>query len=96
MAPEPSRIASNAPASALVISEVRFLRESLAKILNHAEGIHVCRESGTLAEALAIAQAQQPEIVLLDVAFPGGVQTAKMLVGRASRGERSCARDHRD
>jgi DNA-binding NarL/FixJ family response regulator len=79
MAPEPSRIASNALSSALVISEVRFLRESLAKILTHAAGIHVCRETGTLAQALAIAQAQQPEIVLLDVAFPGGVQTAKSL-----------------
>jgi two-component system nitrate/nitrite response regulator NarL len=79
MAPEPSRIASNALASALVVSEVRFLRESLAKILTHAAGFHVCRETGTLAQALAITQAQQPEIVLLDVAFPGGVETAKCL-----------------
>jgi two-component system, NarL family, nitrate/nitrite response regulator NarL len=79
MAPEPSRIASNVPASALVVSEVRFLRESLANILTHAAGIYVCRESGTLAQALAIAQAQRPEIVLLDVAFPGGVQAAKSL-----------------
>jgi two-component system nitrate/nitrite response regulator NarL len=79
MAAEPSRIAFNAPASALIVSEVRFLRESLAEVLTHAAGIHVCGQSGTLAQALAIAQAQRPEIVLLDVAFPGGVQAAKSL-----------------
>jgi DNA-binding NarL/FixJ family response regulator len=77
MAPEPSRI--NLSASALVVSEVRFLRESLAKILTDAAGIHVCIESDTLAHALAIARAHLPEIVLLDVAFPGGVQAAKSL-----------------
>lgn len=77
MAPEPSRI--NVSASALVVSEVRFLRESLAKILTDAAGIDVCIESDTLAHALAVARTHLPEIVLLDVAFPGGVQAAKSL-----------------
>jgi two-component system, NarL family, nitrate/nitrite response regulator NarL len=79
MAAEPSRIAFNAEPMAFIVSEVRFLRESLAEVLAHAAGIHVCGHSGTLAHALAIVQAQRPEIVLLDVAFPGGVEAARSL-----------------
>jgi DNA-binding NarL/FixJ family response regulator len=79
MGPEPNRIVPTAPASALIVSEVRFLRESLAEILTRSAGIRVCGQSDTLAHALAIAQARRPEIVLLDVAFPGGVQAAMAL-----------------
>jgi len=75
---QPNLAARTAPASALIVSEVRFLRESLAEILIRAN-IRVCGQSGTLAHALAIAQARRPEIVLLDVAFPGGVQAAMAL-----------------
>jgi two-component system nitrate/nitrite response regulator NarL len=77
MAPEPNRITP--AASALIVSEVRFLRESLAEILVRAANIRVCGQSGTLAHALGIAQVQRPEIVLLDVGFPSGVQAAKGL-----------------
>ena len=43
MAAEPSRIAFNAEPMAFIVSEVRFLRESLAEVLAHAAGIHVCQ-----------------------------------------------------
>jgi DNA-binding NarL/FixJ family response regulator len=79
MEPEPNRIAVSRPADALIVSEVRFLRESLAEILTRTTSIRVCGLSSTLAHALATAQAQQPEIVLLDVAFPGGIQAAARL-----------------
>lgn len=55
----------------LIVSEVRFLRESLAEILARAPGIAICAHSATLAEALAAAGALRPAIVLLDAAFPG-------------------------
>ena len=70
------QIASAAPVRALIVSEVCFLRESLAEILTRA-GIMVCGQIGSLP--LALATAQEPEIVLLDVAFPGGVGAAKDL-----------------
>ena len=63
----------------LIISEVRFLRESLAEILQRAPGIHVSGQSATLAHALAAAEALRPQIVLLDAAFPGGTQAAARL-----------------
>ena len=76
MAPGPSRIASSPPASALIVSQVCFLRESLAEILTRDGGIRVCGQSAVLTHALALARERQPEIVLLDVAFPGAVQAA--------------------
>jgi two-component system, NarL family, nitrate/nitrite response regulator NarL len=78
MAPEAGHVA-DAPADALIISEVRFLRESLAEILTRAAGVRVCRHSATLAQALAMTAAQPPEIVLLDVAFPDGIEAVARL-----------------
>jgi two-component system nitrate/nitrite response regulator NarL len=78
MAPNPFQIAFTELPSTLIVSEVCFLRESLAEILTRA-GIMVFGQSGTLPLALAIAEARQPEIVLLDVAFPGGVAAAMSL-----------------
>jgi DNA-binding NarL/FixJ family response regulator len=75
MAPQPFRVGSAELPSVLIVSEICFLRESLAEILTRA-GIMVCGQSGTLPHAIAIAIAQRPEIVLLDVAFPGGTAAA--------------------
>jgi DNA-binding NarL/FixJ family response regulator len=63
----------------LIVSDVRFLRETLAQILGRTLGFHVCGQSSTLADALATAEALRPEIVLLDAAFPGGAQAAARL-----------------
>ena len=57
----------------LIVSEVRFLRESLAEILARAPGIEIRGHSATLAEALAAAGALHPAIILLDAAFPGSM-----------------------
>ena len=78
MAPELGHIAADA-ADVLIVSEVRFLRESLAEILRRAAGIRACEASATLAQALAIAQSRRPAIVLLDVAFPRGTEAAARL-----------------
>jgi DNA-binding NarL/FixJ family response regulator len=78
MAPKPIQIGLHEQPTALIVSEVCFLRESLAEILTRA-GIMVCGQSGTLPLALALAQTQQPEIVLLDFAFPGGIKAAMSL-----------------
>lgn len=64
---------------ALIVSELRFLRDSLAEILSRVPAIEVCGQASTVANALALAEAMRPEIVLLDVAFPGGTETASGL-----------------
>jgi DNA-binding NarL/FixJ family response regulator len=62
---------SQACLSVLIVSEVRFLRESLAETLPRFPGIRVCGQSATLADGLDTAEVLRPTIVLLDVAFPG-------------------------
>jgi two-component system, NarL family, nitrate/nitrite response regulator NarL len=64
---------------ALIVSELRFLRDSLAEILSRVPAIQVCGQASTVSNALTLAEAMRPEIVLLDVAFPGGTETAAEL-----------------
>jgi len=69
--------------SMLIVSAVRFLRESLVEILGRVPGIQVCGEAATLPHALDLARSTRPAILLLDVAFPGGPQTATHLSAAA-------------
>lgn len=71
---EPERSASNQPGvSIVIVSEVRFLRESLAEILGHAPRMVICGQCTTLSDAIVATRSLQPGIVLLDVAFPDGL-----------------------
>src|SRR5271170_2699180 len=65
--------------SALIVSEVRFLRDSLAEILARMLDIRLCEQAGTLVDAMASVETMRPELVLLDVTFPGGARTAMQL-----------------
>lgn len=60
----------------LIVSELRFLRDSLSDVLSRVPAIRVCGEASTLSDALALTEVIRPEIILLDVAFPGGPETA--------------------
>jgi two-component system, NarL family, nitrate/nitrite response regulator NarL len=63
---------ASTPIGILIVSEVRFLRQCLAEILAHNSDFRVCGQSATLTDALVAIQALRPDIVLLDVGFPGG------------------------
>jgi hypothetical protein len=81
MEPEGCKMVFTPPRSlgALIVSQVRFLRESLAEILAQASGIEVRGQSATLADALVAAEALRPAIVLLDAAFPSGMAAVARL-----------------
>src|SRR5260370_1219472 len=64
---------------ALIVSELRFLRDSLAEILGRLSDLQVCGQAATLAGALVSAETTRPRIVLLDVAFPSGTETVAAL-----------------
>jgi two-component system nitrate/nitrite response regulator NarL len=64
---------------ALIVSELRFLRDSLAEILGRLSDLQVCGQASTLASALVSAETTRPRIVLLDVAFPAGTDTVAAL-----------------
>lgn len=65
---------------AMIVSEVRFLRESLMETLTRYPEIDLCAESASEQEALTAAKALQPAIALLDVAFPGGLAAVAKIV----------------
>jgi two-component system nitrate/nitrite response regulator NarL len=60
----------------LVVSTVRFLRESLVEILRRTAQPPTCMQAATLAQAIECANASTLGIILLDTAFPGGTRTA--------------------
>src|SRR5271157_1732659 len=70
---------SSGPQDALIVSQVRFLRDSLVEVLVRAPGVRVWGQAATLAEAIASAEAMGPGILLFDAAFSGGAQSAMQL-----------------
>lgn len=74
---------SPAARDTLVVSAVCFLRESLVEILSRGPSVRVCGQAATLAHALKIVGSTPPAVVLLDVAFPGGPETATKIAAAA-------------
>jgi len=68
---QPSTPPLTAPSlSTVIVSEVSFLRESLAAALSRYPVVDVKAKAGSRAEALLATQSFQPVLLLLDVAFP--------------------------
>jgi len=60
--------------SGLIISRVRFIRESLSAAVRHVSVISPCRQAADLAEVRSVVASGAPRIILLDVAFPDGLR----------------------
>jgi DNA-binding NarL/FixJ family response regulator len=57
----------------LILSQVRFLRESLAEVFTRDGPGCVLGLCADLSEAIAMCRALHPDIILVDAAFPDGV-----------------------
>jgi two-component system nitrate/nitrite response regulator NarL len=64
----------------LVFSQVCFLRETLAEVLNRSASLRVRWTAASLEEALQAARKHFPAIVLIDAAFPAGRSAAAEIV----------------
>jgi two-component system, NarL family, nitrate/nitrite response regulator NarL len=62
--------------TALVISDVKFLCDSIAEIVARIPGVRSCNCADTIEAALLCITASLPAIVLIDVALPQGKQVA--------------------
>lgn len=69
----------------VLVSAVRFLRESLTEILSQVAEVRVTGEAASLPRALDLARIADPEIVLLDAALPGGPDCARQISAAAPR-----------
>jgi two-component system, NarL family, nitrate/nitrite response regulator NarL len=56
----------------VIVSEVRFVREALAEILERDPSVSVVGLSAELAKVVALSAALRPDIVLLDAAYSKG------------------------
>jgi DNA-binding NarL/FixJ family response regulator len=63
----------------LIVSDIRFLREGLAEVLARDGAFAVVGAAADLDEALEIAHARRPQVILLDAVFPNGLAAARTL-----------------
>ena len=60
------------PVRVLIVDDHEMVREGLCLLLGEAEEIVVVGQAGTAQQALAQAQALQPDVILLDMVLPDG------------------------
>ena len=60
------------PVRVLVVDDHEVVRRGLCEILEQEDDLVVCGEAATAAEALAVAAATTPDVVVLDVRLPDG------------------------
>ncbi len=65
---------------ALIVSDIRFLYESLSQALAAEPGIEVAGHVSTISEALEAITAQGPNFVLLDASFPAGPAAVRQIL----------------
>lgn len=56
----------------LIVDDSTAIRERLVEMVHEVEGMSVAGQAGDVAEAIANIRDLQPDVVLLDLAMPGG------------------------
>jgi DNA-binding NarL/FixJ family response regulator len=69
--------------SILILSDIRFLREGLAEVLQRDGAFPTVGLAADIDEALAAAADAVPQIVLIDASLPGGLAAVPRLRGLA-------------
>jgi NarL family two-component system response regulator LiaR len=73
-----------APIRVLLADDHAILRKGIRALLSTEPDVEVVGEAGNGAEALAQAQALQPDVVLMDLVMPGmdGIEATRQIVAR--------------
>lgn len=71
----------------MLVDEHQVVREALVQLLARAPDIEIVGEAGSAREALELASATQPDLVLLDIGLPdmSGIEVARSLRGSRSK-----------
>lgn len=72
-----------APIKVAVIDDHPLFREGVANTIQRSGTVQVIAEGATAEEAIQIAKAKLPDIVLLDVSLPGGGVEAARAIAKA-------------
>ena len=68
----------------LIVADVRLYRDGLAQVLDREQGITVVGTASDSDDTLAQVRANEPDIVLLDMAIPGSLATTRLIVESGS------------
>src|SRR5262245_44994225 len=71
------------PIRVAVIDDHPMFREGVAHTIQRSGSLHVIAEGGSADDALRIAKADAPDVVLLDVSMPGGGVEAARAISNA-------------
>ena len=63
----------------MIVSDIRFLREGLAEVLDRYDAFEIVGIAADLDEALAASSTRQPQVILIDAALPEGLIAARSL-----------------
>ncbi len=69
------------PIRVLIVDDQEIIRQGLATILRYAAGLEVAGQAGDGEEAVALAEALRPDVVLMDLKMPrlGGVPATRRI-----------------
>ncbi|GJF21429.1 response regulator [Streptomyces sp. HO565] len=81
----PDDRATDRPIRLLVVDDQFLVRSGLAALLRAAPGMEVVGEASDGAEAVALAAATRPDVVLMDIRMPGmtGIQATERILADA-------------
>ncbi len=60
------------PIRVMIVDDHAVVREGLRAVLEADDGLAVAGEAGGVAEAVALAGRERPDVILLDITMPGG------------------------
>jgi DNA-binding NarL/FixJ family response regulator len=64
----------------LIVADIRLYRDGLARVLDRQDQFQVAGTAAHIEGAVAEVRARQPDIVLLDMAMPGSLATARAIM----------------
>jgi DNA-binding NarL/FixJ family response regulator len=74
----------SAPIRVLLVDDHEIVRLGLMTLINDQESMQVVGETGGAAEAVAMVERLQPDVVLMDIRLPGqsGIQATRLITDR--------------